>query len=75
MVYLATCNFCAKQYVGNTPQALKGRITGHRNNTDSVLKAHAIVHRDDFDNSFSFHVRCCSIKFWRKKPSGFTDLE
>ena len=50
--------FCAKQYVGNTTQALRGRITGHRNNTDSALKAHAIVHRDVFDNSFSFHVIC-----------------
>ena len=55
-IYLATCNFCAKQYVGNTTQALRSRITGHRN--DSVLKARAIVHRDVFDNSFSFHVIC-----------------
>ena len=48
--------FCAKQYVGNTSHALWGRISGHRNNTDSALKAHAIVHRDVFDNSFMFLI-------------------
>ena len=46
------------EYAGNTTQALRGRITGHRNNNGSALKAHVIVHRDVFDNSFSFHVIC-----------------
>ena len=56
-VYLATYKFCAKKYVGNTIQALKDRIIGHRNNAASALKAHAIVHRDVFDK-FSFYIIC-----------------
>ena len=76
------CSICAKQYVGNTVALVLAlfRLLGAEQMVSVEiiltleLKAHAIAHRDVFANSFNFHFRCCPINFWRKKPSGFTDL-
>ena len=44
LVYMAECIFCKKQYVGNTTQKLRDRITGHRNSKESAIKIHLDSH-------------------------------
>lgn len=56
LVYLAECIHCGKQYVGNTTQQLRDRITGHRNNKESALKSHLDLHKTKFNQSFKFLV-------------------
>lgn len=40
LLYLAECCFCSKQYVGNTIQMLRDRITGHRKDNEPALKSY-----------------------------------
>ena len=57
MVYLATYGICNKQYVGNTTQALRMRVTGHRNGKNSALKEHIKFHENaGFNEVFIFSV-------------------
>ena len=57
VVYLATCGICNKQYVGNTTQALRKRVTGHRNGKDSALKEHLKFHENaGLNEVFEFSV-------------------
>ena len=56
LVYLAECIHCGKQYVGNTTQLFRNRITDHRNNKESALKSHPNLHKSKFNQSFKFLV-------------------
>ena len=54
LVYLAEFVHSGKQYVGNTTQLLRGRITGRRNNKESALKLHLNLRKSKFNQSFKF---------------------
>ena len=58
VVYLATCSICGKQYVGNTTQTLRKRVTGHRNKTESALHEHLVKFHGgyNFNDIFKFNV-------------------
>ena len=56
VVYLATCIYCHIQYVGNTTQMLRDRITGHRNSKASALYCHLAQHGSEFNKCFKFTV-------------------
>ena len=58
VVYLATCKFTGKQYVGTTKNRLQDRITGHRNDSNSSLCRHWKGHYDrlDFHEVFDFEI-------------------
>ena len=53
---MAECIFCKKQYVGNTTQKLRDRITGHRISRESALKIHLDSHNSTFNQTFKFVV-------------------
>ena len=58
MVYVATCKFTGKQYVGTTKNRLLDRITGHRNDRNSALYQHWKSHYAilDFQEVFDFEI-------------------
>ena len=69
LVYLAECVHCGKQYVGNTTQLLRDRITGHRNNKESALKLHLNLHKSKFNQSSEF------LALDTTSPNKLTELE
>ena len=69
LVYLAECTVCKKQYVGNTTQQLRDRITEHRNNKESALKSHLVLHGINFNQAFKFVVLS------KISPEKLTELE
>jgi hypothetical protein len=71
VVYLATCKVCRKQYVGNTSQKLRDRVTGHRNSKESALYCH-LKHHDGslkFNDVFTFQA------ITQASPDGLLELE
>ncbi len=53
---MSECICCKKQYVGNTTQKFRDRITGHRNSKESALKIHLDFYNSTFNQTFKFVV-------------------
>ena len=66
---MAECTVCKKQYVGNTTQQLRDRITENRNNKESALKSHLVLHGINFNQAFKF------IVLSKISPEKLTELE
>ena len=69
LVDLAECTVCKKQYVGNTTQQLRDRITEHRNNRELALTSNLVLQGINFNQAFKFVVLS------ETSPEKLTELE
>lgn len=77
VIYQLSCNFCSKDYIGQTTNPLHVRMNKNRSDTNLKIKsnpisAHAMEHNKTFDDCYSLQ---CINQIQNSNPLKLTNLE